>query len=286
LNTTGGSDAIGNGGTSGNVTLSTAGGNLDLSGSITVSGSASPTAPQNSGTITISGGGAITYSGTLSAVGGISTDPLGFRAGGNGNAILFDATGSFGGITLTDSAVAADGGSTSGGAGGAGGSITFRTRGQAIDLAGGLTARGGAAGGAGVGGPGGQLIASSDFANSGTAGNITLEVSSVIDVSGGTGAVQGPALWNPGPPGPPVDPGATITLPINLAVIFDADGSFATFGTANPGRITNLGTINATGSTGGDIWYNGLNSLGNPLSLSDGVGLNVTGTAPGHFYFH
>jgi len=182
--------------------------------------------------------------------------------------------------------VAADGGSTSGGPGGAGGSITFHTRGQAIDLSGGLTARGGAAGGAGVGGSGGQLIASSDFANSGTAGNITLEAASVIDMSGGAGAVQGPALWNPGPPGPPADPGPTIALPINLAVIFDADGDFAHSGTTNPGRITNLGTISATGSTGGDVWYNGLNSLGTTLSLSDGIGLNVAGTPPGHFYFH
>jgi hypothetical protein len=287
LNTTGGSDTIGDGGLSGNVTIATTGGDINLSGSVTVDGSTSPTTAQNAGTISISGFGAITCTAALSAVGGTSTDPLGFKPGAMGNAVLFNAQGTFGGITLDGATVAADGGATtSGGQGGNAGSITFHSLGQAIDLRGNLTARGGAAGGAGVGGTGGQLIASSDFGNSGTGGNITIEAGSSIDMSGGSGSVQGPALQIAG--APPTDPGPTITLPINLAVIFDTDGNLGTSNPANPnrGQISNLGTITATGSTGGDVWYNGVNSLGNNLSNLDGVGLNITGTSPGRFYFH
>jgi hypothetical protein len=287
LNATGGSDILGNGGSSGSLFLSSSGGNLNLSGALTATGSASPTAPKAGGNITLTGGGILSSSAAINAAGGASTDTLGLVVGGKGGAIKFDATGAFGGVTLLPgSSLVADGGSSSSAAGGAAGSIDLQTRGQAIDMSGMLTARGGAAGGAGVGGLGGQLIASSDFANSGTGGNITLESGSGIDMSGGTGATQGAAQWYPGPPGPPADPGATFTVPIQLAVIFDADGSFATSGTANPGRITNGGTITATGSTGGDVWYGGKNSLGVPLTVTDGVGLNLGGTPPGHFYFH
>jgi hypothetical protein len=238
------------------------------------------------GNITLESGGVLTSSAVMNAVGGASTDAAGLVSGTKGGSILFDGQTIFSSVTLlAGSSLVADGGSAPGTGvgtlGGQGGTITLQSRGQAIDLTGSLLARGGAVSGTGTGGVGGQVLALSDFAGSGTAGNITLEAGGAIDVSGGSGSILGAALFNL-----PGDPGSTLTLPASLAVIFDANSNLASSAGTNQGRITNSGSIVATGSSGGDVWWNGLNSSGVALTPTDNVGISVTGTVPGHFYPH
>ena len=279
LNTTGGTDVLGNGGLSRNVFVSCPNGEVDLSGSITVTGAASPGTPTNSGNVTVDAGGLLTSSATINAAGGAATNSVAIIGGMNGGLVTLRANGSFGGVALLGgSFIVADGGSSASAGGGTGGTITLQSNSQPIDMVGTLTARGGAGGGSGNGGTGGRVIATSDAANTGVAGNITLEGGSAIDVSGGTGVVAGIAVNNA-----TVDPGPSATT--NMAVVFDADRNLTNSG-GTKGRISNFGTITATGSVGGDIWYAGLNSAGAPLTALDGVGLNFSGPVPGHFFFH
>jgi hypothetical protein len=296
LNTTGASDLVGAGGSSGSLFLVAQGGDLNLSGTLTVSGSDSPLTPNAAGNVTVQSGGVLQSSALINAVGGASTDATGAAVAQKGGDILFDATSSFSPITLLPgTSLIADGGATTGVApttfGGAGGTITLRSLGRAIDMSGSLLARGGAGSGTTTGGPGGQVLVVTDLLNSGTSGNITLEGGSLIDVSGGSGSVLGPARFSP-----TGDPGATLlTSPViaSLAVIFDANDGLANSGVTNQGRIANLGSIVATGSHGGDVWYNGLNSSGlalNPIPTpTDSGSLTQTGaTVPqfGQFYPH
>ncbi len=286
INASGSSGGLGVGGDSGNLLLSALGGDLRLSGVLTVNGSNSPLTPKAAGNVTIQGNGPLQSSALINAVGGASTDATGLVAGRKGGAILFDGTSALASVTLAaGSSILADGGATIGSSvgtlGGAGGSVTLQTRGRAIELSGSLLVRGGAVTGTGTGGLGGQVIAVSDFLGGGVSGNITLTAGSSIDASGGTGSVLGAAQQNLGG-----DPGTALTLPISLAVLFDANNGTAGSGGATPGRITNAGSITATGSTGGDIYYNGLNSTGGALTPADGTGMTFTGTIPGHFYPH
>jgi len=251
---------------------------VTLSGIITVTGSASPTGPKDGGTVSVAADGLLTCSAAINAAGGAGTNLVTLQSGANGGAVTLSSAGTFGGVMLVGSAIVADGGSSASAAGGNGGVITLQSTSQPIDMIGSLTARGGPGGGSGNGGAGGRLIASSDAANSGVAGNITLEAGSAIDVSGGPGVLAGSAMNNG-----ITDPGATATT--NMAVVFDADRDLTNTG-GTQGRISNLGAITATGSTGGDVWYAGLNAAGLVLSSADGVGLNLTGTLTGHFYPH
>jgi hypothetical protein len=285
ITATGSNGGVAAGGNPGNLLLLSQGGDLNLSGTLTVSGSSSPVTPKASGNITVRSGGALQSSAAMNALGGAGTDVAGLVAGTKGGAILFDGTSSLASVTLVGgSSILADGGTAIGSLvgtlGGAGGSVTLQTRGRAIDMSGSLLARGGAVSGIGTGGIGGKVIAVSDFLAGGTAGNITLESGSAIDVSGGSGTVLGVALQVG------VDPGTVLVLPIALAVLFDANNGTGGAGGTTVGRITNLGSITATGSSGGDIYYNGLNSLGAALAPADGIGLNFTGTISGHFYPH
>jgi len=288
ITTTGSNGGVGAGGNSGNILLHSGSGDLVLSGTLTVNGSSSPLTPQVAGNITLESSGVLTSSAALNAVGGASTDPTGAAIAKNGGSILLDGQSAFSSLTLlAGSSLLADGGATTGVSvttvGGAGGTITMRSLGQNIDMSGSILARGGAGSGTTTGGPGGRVLVVSDFGASGISGNITLESGGLIDVSGGSGSVLGPAVFNPGPP---ADPDPTVALPATLAVAFDANNGTSATGGTNPGRITNSGSIVATGSTGGDVWWNGLNSLGVALTPADNVGINVTGTVPGHFYPH
>jgi len=286
ISASGSSGGVGSGGNSGNLIFLTQGGDVTLSGTLTVNGSNSPVTPKASGNLTIQGGGAIRSSAVVNAVGGASTDPAGLVSGAAGGAVLFDGNSPLASVTLLGgSSILADGGSAIGSMvttlGGVGGSVTLQSRGRAIDMTGSILVRGGGVSGIGTGGLGGRVIAVSDFLASGTAGDITLEAGSAIDASGGVGSILGAALQNLGG-----DPGTALVLPIALAVLFDANNGTGGAGGTTVGRITNLGSITATGSTGGDIYYNGLNSLGAALTPADGIGLNFTGTLPGHFYPH
>ncbi len=285
INAKGSGGGLGAGGNSGNLLLSTAGGDLNLSGVLTVSGSSSPLTPKVSGNVTIQSAGALQSSATIVAVGGSSTDVTGVTSGVKGGAILFNGTSALASVTLVGGTIQADGGSATGSLvgtlGGAGGSITLQTQGRAIDMTGSLLARGGSVSGTGTGGLGGQVVAVSDFTGSGVSGDIRVEAGSGIDVSGGSGSVLGAAQQNLGG-----DPITTLAFPISLAVILDANGGTGGAAGTTVGRITNAGSIKATGSSGGDIYYNGLNSVGAALTPLDGTGLNFTGTIPGHFYPH
>lgn len=286
LNTSGSSGGLGAGGNTGSLFLTSVNGDVTVSGSLTVTGSSSPVTPKAAGNVTVQSGGALNSSAIVNAVGGASTDATGVTSGQKGGTVLFDARGAFSPLTLSSgNSIVADGGSAPGTAagtkGGAGGTISLHARGQAIDMTGLLQARGGSVSGVGTGGLGGQVFALSDFAGSGIAGNITLESGSVIDVSGGSATFLGSAQQNAGG-----DPGATFGGPVTLAVVFDANSSFGASGGTVVGRISNLGSIIATGSTGGDVYYNGLNATGGALLPTDNVGQNLTGTTPGHFYPH
>jgi hypothetical protein len=293
LNTTGGTDVLGAGGASGSVFVSSKGGNLDLAGTVTVSGASSPTVPTASGNLTITSGGLLTSEATVNAIGGASTDPFGIQSGAAGGVILFNANGLFGGVAVSIG-VTADGGSAPGAVpatkGGDAGTITFQSKGQPITMTGSLLARGGAVSGIGTGGMGGQVIAVSDVTPpTGTAGTITLTAGSVIDVSGGAGSAGGNARQNGS------DPGTTLVtsgkVP-TLGVIFDANNGLDATGAANPGMVLNLGGITAAGGggapvgLGGDVFFNGLNSSGLQVTSFDGGSQNLTGLSNGQFWPH
>jgi len=266
-------------------------GNLDLSGTLTVNGASSPTAPSAAGKITVKAGGFITSSATLNSVGGASTDPAGLVNGSAGGDILFDGASVTASITLSSpSFVLADGGTAPGASiltlGGAGGTITLQTRGQPISISGSLLARGGALSGTGVGGLGGLVVANSSSAGD-PGGDITLQSGAGIDVSGGSGSTGGSARRNGSDPGV-----ALADPPVNLAVVFDANNDLGASGGASPGKVLNNGSIVANGGsgalvgTGGDVFFNGLNSGGAPVTATDGGSQSRAGSLPGAFYPH
>jgi hypothetical protein len=68
-----------------------------------------------------------------------------------------------------------------------------------------------------------------------------------------------------------------------LAVIFDADSGIAASG-GTPGQVVNLGSITATGSRGGDVYFDGLSSING--AFPDPGPQNLTGTPAGNFWTH
>jgi len=292
LVTSGGVGVLGAAGSSGSLFFTSQSGNLDVTGTLTVSGANSPTVPTVSGNVTARSGGILTFGASVLAVGGSSTDANGLVSGRKGGAILLDGTSVFASVTLVAGfTIQADGGSAPGTSvatlGGAGGSITMQTRGQFISLAGGFLARGGPVSGTGTGGLGGQVVANSDFTGGGTAGDITLQFNGGIDVSGGTGSLGGSAQQNG------VDPGTALANPpVNLAVVFDANNGLGGTGGGAPGKVINNGTITAAGGggtvvgAGGDVYFDGLNASGVTLTLLDAGSQNRAGTPAGQFYPH
>lgn len=291
LSTAGANSPNAAGGNSGNVFITGALGGMQLAGTLTTSGSSSPTAPKAAGNITVTFGGGLSSSAVISAVGGAATDPAGLVSGEDGGIVRLASAGSFGGVSLlSGGSITVDGGGASATSlltlGGAGGTIRMETRGQPISMSGSLLARGGAVTGNGTGGVGGLVLAASDFTGAGVAGDITLNSDGSIDASGGGGAVGGAARST--------FPGGTAVTdpPANLAVVFDANDDLATSGApAGAGKVLNLGSITVTGGAGvpagpgGDVFFNGLNSLGAVLTLTDGGAQNrAGGVAPGDFF--
>jgi hypothetical protein len=297
LTTSGASDGLGAGGASGSLFLSCIQGDLTLSGTLTTSGANSPTSPTASGNMSFSCGGLLTSSAVLNAIGGSGTDPSGLVSAKNGGAILFNASGTFGGLTLlSGTSIIANGGNASGTSlstiGGAAGTVTLQSQSQPISITGSLQVHGGAIIGVGTGGPGGQVVANSDVGGTGIGGNITLNVNSSIDASAGLGTIGGSAQHNGSDPGT-----ALPSPPVNLAVVFDANSGLGNSQAPAPpailpGIISNLGSITATGGAGspvgigGDVFFNGLNSSGLALTASDSGAINLAGSANGAFYPH
>lgn len=296
--TSGASDPLGFGGASGSIFVSCILGDLTITGALVTAGATSPTVPTDSGNVTVQCGGLLTCLATINATGGSSLDPNGLISAHKGGAVLLNANGTFGGVLLlSGTTVAADGGAATvavgaGVTGGTGGSITLQSQSQPISISGAFLARGGAAAGLGTGGTGGQMVINSDVKGSGIGGNITLNADGGIDVSGGAGFMGGSALHNG------VDPGTALpSPPVNLAVVIDANSGLGNSQALNPpgvipGTIINLGSIAALGGlgspvgSGGDVFWNGLDALGVPVTALDGGVQNLGGTPPGQFYPH
>jgi hypothetical protein len=274
LTTTGGNGIVGPGGTPGVIFISNTVGDVSLSGVMTTSGATSPTNPSVAGDITIRSGGTVTSSATMTAVGGASSDGAGMISGNKGGAISVTGLTTLSSILLLPgTTMQADGGGAPGAnlstLGGAGGSITLQVLQQSISMSGSYLARGGSVSGVGTGGPGGFMTV---LTNGG--GAITLQPDGGLDLSGGSGTVLGSARQNGGNP----FPNATAAI---LAVVFDADNGIGASG-GTPGQVVNLGSITATGFTGGDVYFDGLDSLGGATPTP---GLqNLTGPTPGNFY--
>lgn len=275
--TTIGGNGIGAGaGASGPILIANLAGDISLSGTLTANGASSPTVPTAAGNITVVSGGSLTFTGALLAVGGASTDPAGLVSGKPGGAIQLQGTSTRSAISVVGaSLLQADGGAAPGAniatLGGAAGSILVQAAQQSISLSGSYLVRGGGVSGIGTGGSGGQVTVVTAGG-----GSITLNADGGIDASGGGGSLLGPARQNG------ADPGAAAGGAL-LAVLLDADsGTAATGGVA--GQVVNLGSITATGSAGGDVYFDGLNALGG--ALPDPGLQNRVGTVVGQFYTH
>jgi hypothetical protein len=259
---TAGFTGVSAGGTPGDITFTTAFGNLTLSGTIAANGGNSIATPTNGATITAtagSSGGSISSSASISASGGSSLAGGAVAvAGATGGSITFRVLNAAGSIRLeTGTDIIADGGGGTGAlAGGAGGTVTIQTVDQLVSITGSIVARGGNQNGGGSGGTGGQVVVNTDTDAAGGKGDITLTSRGSIDVSSGTGGGGGSARNNGGGA---VDPSATPGL---IAVIFDAGGSLAgSIDAGTEGVVQNLGQITARGrgtnGNGGDVYFDG-----------------------------
>ena len=288
LSTKGGASA---GGQAGSITIQSATGNINISGSISARGlDPSTFPPQTPGNLTVSTAGNIVFDAVIDVSAPPPHPGNSNVKGADGGTVSFTCTGAAGSITLlAGSDIRANGGDSTPGtaqhSGGAGGRILFSTVDQAVFITGTLTAKGGAASTAPStpGGLGGQVVINSDSDGNGTGGAITLTAGSVIDVSGAAGFDAGDALNNGGVA--PTDSSGT-----NLAVVFDAAGGL----TASPdgggeGTVRNLGTIIATGGSivarGGDIWFDGRNGSGADMGPGDGGILTLTGAGGNGTFF-
>jgi hypothetical protein len=283
LSTVGG----GNGGTNsaGIITISAIAGNVSLAGSISAAGrdaQASPGAGQN---VVVSTPGSITSSALINASGGAGLNTAAAVPGANAGNVQFTASSAIGSVTLLagTSITASGGAATTTAAGGIGGRILISTVDQGVSITGSITALGGASS-TGPGGLGGQVVVNSDSDGNGTGGAITLTAGSVINVSGGTGAAGGFTRNNGGVA--PADSSGTLVL----AVVFDASsGLTVQADTPNEGVVQNLGSIIATGGSpvarGGDIWFEGKNAGGVPLTLADSGSLSLSGTLGSGAFF-
>jgi hypothetical protein len=242
------------GGNGGDVLLSTADGDgeVHLAGTVAARGGRAPTAPGKGGHViaeTAGDPGAIFSSASIDVSGAAATGP-GAVDGGSGGEVIFALDSSrFPLVLEPESRITADGGAASGaGTGGPGGLIQL-TGNDPITIGGSALARGGASP-AGTGGLGGRFSAET------TSEPITVAIGALIDVSGGAGATGGDARNNGGAGAGTAD---------EIAVSLDADGS----NTAAPagGTVRNLGTIRANAgaggnANGGDVVFDGNDGAG------------------------
>jgi hypothetical protein len=198
-------------------------------------------------------GGGIRIALPVEALGGGATDPALAGPGGLGGDVMLRVTSHTGDVVVAAGGqVIADGGPSTGGAGGAAGHLDLRTVDGTLTLAGTFAARGGAAP-AGTGGDGGPLHVHTDTDFDGVGGDITIEATGVIDVSGGAGATGGDARSN-GRFGVEAFPEGVE----ELAVLLNSDSAP---GAITDGVIENFGVIYARGGvangSGGDVIYHG-----------------------------
>jgi hypothetical protein len=297
--TTSGSSAplAGAGGLPGNVKFSASLGDITLSGAITAVGGSSLLTPANGANLTTTcgaTGGSINCSSVINLSGGSSlAASLIDVVGGPGGNLLFQAPSAIGSITLVaGSSIQSDGGVSTGAQGGGGGGMVNLltggggTAGQFVSMFGSILARGGTALGTGPGGLGGQVGVNTSNGGNGTGGDITLQPGALIDVSGGPDTSPpggGGSARNNGGLAP--DPTTPATL-AKIAVVLDADGSFANYISTIPGVggiVQNLGQILARGvgssGNGGDVLFAGKGPLG-PLTATDAGNLVQTGVLP------
>ena len=235
---------------------------LDVSGTVAIAGAIDARGGGAIGVTAASAGGGggldIAASAVLIAH-GIAADGGAGATGGAAGDVAFVVTTQSGDVSIgVAAAVTADGGDASGaGLAGSGGHLDLRTRDGAFSLAGALTARGGDAPG-GTGGGGGPLHVHTDTDFDGIGGNITIEPTGVIDVSGGTGVAGGSARNN-GRFGVEAFPDGVD----QLAVLLNSDSAPVA---VEDGRIENLGSVvargGAAGGWGGDVIYHGKHHSG------------------------
>jgi len=244
------------GGAGGKLSLLARGGDLVLASDIVVDGGASAHAPGAAGTVTGRGdGGAIRLAATIHGVGGAATGAA-TAPGGTGAVVDLEVRALTGPMIVAASGqIVADGGASSGaGRAGGGGNLRLASRDGDASMAGQLLARGGdAPGGDGTGGLGGALNLWTDTDYDGIGGNLHVETTGVIDVSGGAGAHGGSARNNGG-----VGVALFPEHQEQLAVLLNSE---TIEGAPQDGILVNLGTViargGARGGWGGDIMYHG-----------------------------
>ena len=199
-------------------------------------------------------GDGIRLSAPITARGGAATGYA--AAGGTGARVVFDVRSRRGDLDVTaDGELVLDGGSATGtGEAGGGGDITMLTRDGDATIAGRLTARGGVAPDpGGRGGAGGILNLFTDKNHDGVGGNLLIDTTGLIDVSGGAGSRGGDARNNGG--------AGVARFPDDqheIAVLLNSDGMH---GSPEDGDLVNLGRIvargGAAGGWGGDVMFHG-----------------------------
>ena len=208
------------------------------------------------GGVQVDAAGEIVFSGVIHANGGAVVGSAG--DGGTAGIVTLNVTSAPDKLIVTATGeVTLDGGAAKGaGLAGGGGHLYFKTNDGDMSMAGKLTGRGGAAPDpGGIGGLGGSFELFSDNNHNGLGGNLTIETTGVIDVSGGSGTTGGNAR-NDGGWGIAVFP----DMQEQIAVLLNSDGIHGTppVGSAlclNLGRIVARG--GATNGWGGDVIYHG-----------------------------
>jgi len=225
---------------------------------MTANGGDGMAAGGDGGGIQVDGGGELVLAGVIHANGGASINTGGVGDGGTAGSVNLNVTSQPDKFIATASAeVTLDGGDAKGaGQAGGGGHLYFTSNDGDMSMAGKLSGRGGAASDpGGIGGLGGQFALFSDNNHNGLGGNMTIETTGVIDVSGGPGTTGGSAR-NDGGWGIAVFP----DMQEQIAVLLNSDGIHGTppVGSAlllNLGRIVARG--GATNGWGGDVIYHG-----------------------------
>ena len=250
----------GTGGAAGTIELEPHVGDLVVTAPVHADGGDAGVQPGRGGLITArvgSGAGGIRIRGPVGVRGGDSGAPGRTVPGGEAGTITMTVVTHTGDLTVEGGGeIAADGGDSSGaGTAGGGGAINLFTRDGNFSLAGRLVARGGTAPDpGGRGGDGGPLNVFTDTDADGIGGDLTIEPSGVIDVSGGDGSVGGSARNN-GVHGVALFPDDQHLI----AVLLDSD--CAPGGPMQDGRLLNLGTVIARGGAddgwGGDVMFHG-----------------------------